>query len=289
MKYIFLRYPKGKFKAVTLSYDDGQYHDLRMLETLNKYGIKCTFNLCSKRIGQVTPSRRLTSDEIREHILDKGHEIAIHGEDHISPVLSRPTKAIQDILNCRLALEQTFDVMVRGFAYPDVSLRNFQNGANYETIRSYMQDLGIVYARNIVTNEEPLSYSLPTDWYAWNATVTHSHPKAAEYIKEFLALDQNKLYRAKRWPKLFMLWGHSFEFDRANNWELLEEMCQLLANQEDVWYATCIEIYEYAQAYNALVFSADSTRVYNPTLLTVWFDVDGTLYSVAPGQTVTIS
>ena len=96
MKYIFMRYPEGKFKAVTLSYDDGQYHDVRLAQTLDKYGLKGTFNLCSKRIGQTEPSRRLTVEEVKEHLLSKGHEIAVHGEDHISPVLSRPTKAIQD-------------------------------------------------------------------------------------------------------------------------------------------------------------------------------------------------
>lgn len=288
MKYIFLRYPEGKFKAVTVSYDDGQYHDVRLAQTLDKYGLKGTFNLCSKRIGQQSPSRRLTAEEVREHLLGKGHEVAVHGEDHISPVLSRPTKAIQDVLNCRLALEQTFGIMVRGMAYPDVALRNFQNGATAENICAYLQDLGIVYARNIVPNEEPLTYSLPTDWLAWNATVHHNHPKATAYAKEFVALDQDKLYRAKRWPKVFMLWGHSFEFDREGNWELLDQLCQILGGKGDTWYATCMEIYEYVKAYDALVFSADSTRVYNPTLHTVWFDVDGRLYHVAPGQTVTI-
>lgn len=288
MKYIFLRFPGGKFKAVTTSYDDGQYHDVRLAETLDKYGIKGTFNLCSKRIGQKTPSHRLTEGDIRTHLLDKGHEIAIHGEDHISPVLSRPTKAIQDILNCRLSMEQRFGIMIRGYAFPDTALQNFQNGATKENVLGYLQDLGIAYARNIVTEENP-NYSLPTDWLAWNATVHHSHPKAAEYIREFLALDQDKLYRAKRWPKLFMLWGHSFEFDRANNWELLEELCALLGNKEDTWYATCMEIREYVQAYDSLVFSADFTRVYNPSLLTIWFDVDGKLYSIEPGQTITIA
>ena len=281
-------YPGGKKKAFNITYDDGVLQDVRFVAMLNKYGIKGTFNLCSKRIGQETPSRRLTVEEIKEHLLDKGHEIAVHGEDHISPVLSRPTKAIQDVLNCRLGLEQMFGIMVRGFAYPDVALHNFQNGASKENICSFLQDLGIVYARNIVTNEEPLSYSLPTDCLAWNATVHHSNPKAAEYAKEFVALDENKLYRARRWPKCFMLWGHSFEFDRENNWELLDELCEILGGKEDTWYATCMEIYEYVKAYDALVFSADSTRVYNPTLKKIWFDVDGKLYSVDPGDTITI-
>ena len=42
------------------------------------------------------------------------------------------------------------------------------------------------------------------------------------------------------------------------------------------------------QAYESLVYSADGTVVYNPTLTEVWFDVDGKLYSVKSGQTVTI-
>ncbi|MBO5869059.1 MAG: polysaccharide deacetylase, partial [Oscillospiraceae bacterium] len=80
-----------------------------------------------------------------------------------------------------------------------------------------------------------------------------------------------------------------YEFDRANNWELLEELCDILGNKEDTWYATCMEIYNYVQAYHALVFSADSTMVYNPTLYKLWIDVDGILYTIDPGQTITIS
>ena len=283
MKYCFLRYPEGKFKAITLSYDDGTRHDYRFVKTIDKYGIKCTFNICSGQLGKDETSPRLSAGEIQEHILDKGHEIAVHGQFHTSPVLSRPVKAIQDVINCRLQLEDIFGIMVRGMAYPDVALKNFQNGANYETIREYLKDLGIVYARNIITNQEPLSYSLPTDWYAWNATVKHNHPKAAEYARNFLAIDQNKLYCASRWPKLFMLWGHSFEFNTENNWELLEELCGILGNHDDVWYATCMEIYEYVEAYNALIFSADSTKIYNPTLFKIWFDVDGVLHTIEPG------
>ena len=45
MRYQFLRYPGGLCKAVTLSYDDGAKADARLAETLNRYGLKCTFNL----------------------------------------------------------------------------------------------------------------------------------------------------------------------------------------------------------------------------------------------------
>lgn len=88
---------------------------------------------------------------------------------------------------------------------------------------------------------------------------------------------------------MYYLWGHTFEFDNHNNWELLEELCEILGNHEEIWYATNIEIYDYVTAYNSLVYSADGTRVYNPTLIDVWFAVDGTLYKVKSGQEILIS
>ena len=89
-------------------------------------------------------------------------------------------------------------------------------------------------------------------------------------------------------PHLFYLWGHSYEFDRDDNWEHLEDICEKLSGKDDTWYATNMQIYDYVTAYHSLVYSADGTRVYNPTLQTIWFDVDRVLYSVEPGETIKI-
>ena len=40
-----LRFPEGKSRAMTFSYDDGIPADLRLIELLNKYKVKCTFNI----------------------------------------------------------------------------------------------------------------------------------------------------------------------------------------------------------------------------------------------------
>lgn len=45
--YAFLRFPGFKKKAFTLSYDDGTIHDKKFVELIDKYGLKCTFNLNS--------------------------------------------------------------------------------------------------------------------------------------------------------------------------------------------------------------------------------------------------
>ena len=82
MHYRFLRFPGGKDKAVTLSYDDGVRSDLRLLERVQHYGLRCTLNLCSFSLTAKPDGRYLTPEEIEAQILAQGHEIAIHGAAH---------------------------------------------------------------------------------------------------------------------------------------------------------------------------------------------------------------
>ena len=43
---------QNKRKSVTFSYDDGVVQDIRLIELLNRYGLKCTFNLNSALLGK---------------------------------------------------------------------------------------------------------------------------------------------------------------------------------------------------------------------------------------------
>lgn len=286
MHYRFLRFPGGKAKAVTFSYDDGCRQDIRFSKTITPYGIRCTFNINSGLFGKDDQDWHLTGEEIREHIVNAGHEIAVHGHVHMAPGLSRPIDAIQDMLTCRLELEKNYDRIIRGMAYPDSGILNLQNGASYENIRRYLQDLGIVYSRSLGGDNQ--DFCLPADWMNWVPTAHHCNPEVLNYADAFLALDPNRpgLYPAARHPRLFYLWGHSYEFDENNNWDLLDTICEKLSGHKDIWYATNIEIYDYVHAYDSLIWSADGTKVYNPTLVTVWFHTDTKLYSVGSGQTL---
>lgn len=102
----------------------------------------------------------------------------------------------------------------------------------------------------------------------------------------FLGIDLSKIYASGRYPRLFYLWGHSYEFASEEGWEFLNKICKRLSGKENIWYATNIEIYNYVNAYNSLIYSADGKTVYNPTLLKIWFDVDGVLYSIESGETI---
>lgn len=286
MRYRMLRFPNGKPKAVTFSYDDGCRQDIKLSQILNKYGIKCAFNLNSQWIGKNENDWHLTKEEIKKYIIDTGHEIAVHGAEHRANGNLRPIDGIQDVLNCRLGLEKDFDCIVRGMAYPDSGIGHFHNGITMEDISSYLEQLDIAYARAL--GEKNHSFGLPQNWYKWMPTAHHDDEKIFELIESFLNYNPDNGYPAIRLPKLFYLWGHSYEFDQNDNWHRIENICQKLGGKDDTWYPTNIELYDYITAYHSLIFSADSSIIYNPTFKKIWFDIDNVLYTIQPGETLKI-
>lgn len=283
MRTVFMRYPNGKAKAVTFSYDDGVPQDKRLAELFDRYGMKATFNFNCEYMRKTN----FTKEEINEYFLSKGHEIAVHGANHRANGNMRPIEGIRDVLDCRLELEEKCDRIIRGMAYPDSGITQMGNFGSYEKIKNYLTELDIAYSRTL--GEDNDSFVLPQDFHAWMPSAHHNNPKIMEYIEKFINIDvSTKAYHARRIPRLLYIWGHSYEFDRNDNWNHIEEICQRLANNPDIWYATNIEIFDYVQAYKSLRYSADGYMVYNPTLIDIWIDVDGILYKIGSAETLRI-
>jgi hypothetical protein len=158
---------------------------------------------------------------------------------------------------------------------------------NYDNIRSYLKNLGIAYARSLGSDNN--SYALPTDWLSWMPTAKHTNPKLFDWAEEFVSISEEKArWVGDKHPRLFYLWGHSYEFDNDNNWDVLERFCETVGGKDDTWYATNIEIHDYVRAYESLIMSTDGNRIYNPSARTVWFFADGQTYSVAAGETLSL-
>ena len=96
MRYKFLRFPGGKSKAVTLIYDDGVVEDLKLTDILADYGMKGTFNL----VGLKFKKNNLSDEDVRTHVLNQGHEIAVHGYYHRPEGTLRAIEGIRDVLDC---------------------------------------------------------------------------------------------------------------------------------------------------------------------------------------------
>ena len=102
---------------------------------------------------------------------------------------------------------------------------------------------------------------------AWHPTCHHCDPKLMERLSRFK--------ESKHPMPIFYVWGHSYEFPRDHNWDVIERFCAEAAGDPNVWYATNIEICDYITALRSLRFSADRTMAYNPTATDVWVGVDG--------------
>lgn len=278
MANMHLRFPGGKSKALTLSYDDGVEQDIRLLEIMKQHGLKGTFNINSGLYageGTVYPAgqihRRMTEKQLTEGFKDSGQEIAVHSLTH--PFLEQlpESMAAKEILEDRERLEKQFDTIVRGMAYPF--------GTFNDKVVDILKACGIVYARTVIST---FDFRLPADWLRLTATCHHNAPELMELAKKFA---EGKPDRA---PYLFYLWGHSYEFEEKDNWNVIEEFADYMGNREDIWYATNIEIYEYIKAYEQLVFSADGRRIKNPVSMDLWLKYEGGIYEIKAGEAICI-
>ena len=282
-KNLFVRFPEGRKKALTFSYDDGVQQDQRMVAILDSHGMKGTFNLNSGLFreegvpfaeGQI--HRRMTEREILETFGGGRHEVAVHALTH--PFLNTlPAAAIvEEVLEDRKNLERLFGKIVRGMAYP------YGTSGATETAVRVLRDCGIAYSRTTVSTGK---FDLPTDWYRLPATCHHKDARLMELARTFVE-GEVKQQNAQ----LFYLWGHTYEFEADNNWNVIEAFTDYMAGREnEVWYATNIEIFDYMQAYGRMEFAADLGRVHNPSAIPIWFELNKTLYKVAPGETLDLT
>ena len=227
---------EGKNKAITFSYDDGITQDIRLIELLNKYGLKCTFNLNSEllakkgiliRNNQRISHYKMYPDDVK--YVYEGHEIAAHTLTHPNLVDCENDEVIRQVEKDRLNLSELAGYEVVGMAYPCGGVNNDDRVAGI-----IKENTGIKYSRTIASNG---SFDIQENILRFNPTVYHlDFDKMMELGKEFVELKTET-------PKIFYIWGHSYEMDYApDNWIKLEEFFKLISNKDDIFYGTNKEI-----------------------------------------------
>ena len=274
----YLRFPGGKARALTFSYDDGVEQDQRLKQLFDRHGLKGTFNLNSRMFAPErsafppgTVIRRMTRTAALRCFQGGEHEIGFHGCTH--PYLNRLPKnrQAQEIAADREALEGMFGGLVRGGAYPFGTY-------NADTL-AVLESQGAAYCRTV---ESSHSFQLPENWLTLRPTCHHGDPELMALAKRFLEEP------AERNPYLFYIWGHAYEFERDDTWNVIEALAAYLGGREDVYYATNIELYDYVQAFSGLRFTMDGLTAQNPWCRSVWFSHLGQTYELRPGEGITL-
>lgn len=272
-------FPNGKEKCLTLSYDDGVTQDRKLVEILNKYGIKCTFNLNSGAFGltgtangpfvKETTHNKIEASEVSE--LYKGHEVAVHSLTHPHLEYLTCENIAYEIRTDKEKLEKLVGYPITGMAYPF--------GTYSSTLIEELKKAGIKYARTVVQTNE---FIIPKDFLEWHPTCHFGEKNMQSLVDRFLDAKKDSDYRG--YLKVFYVWGHAYELDGCETWDLMEDFCKQLSNKEDVWYATNGEIVEYYEAWQRLIWSEDKSMVTNPSALSVWIEADGEVMEIPGGS-----
>lgn len=264
LNHVEFVYPEGKKKALTMSYDDGTEYDRRLVDIFNRHGIKGTFHLNSARLDTPVYVR---SDEVAE--LYRGHEVSAHTYSHPFPERVALPYLTQQIMKDREILEKACGYIVRGMSYPF--------GTYNDEVVAALPACGIEYSRTVKATHK---FNLPENFLKWHPTCHHT---------DGLMEDGKRFLSDWSWARLMYVWGHSFEFNNNNNWELIEEFCAMMGGRDNIWYATNIEIVDYVNAARRLRFSVCADKVYNPTATDVWIEVnDSNVVKIPAGKTVNL-
>lgn len=269
---LFLRFPGFKKKAFTMSYDDAVPQDKRLVALMAERGIKGTFNINSGQLNDPKYSR-ISSDEVKALYIPNGMEVAVHGLYHSWIDKMTYPEMLHEISEDRKNIEALTGTVTRGMAYA--------YGAFNENVISAASACGIAYSRTVASTH---GFKLPQRPLALNPTCHHNDARLFDLWSTFTAGIPSYDPDAK----LFYLWGHSYEFDGSNNWDMIERFLDTAAQHDDIWYATNIEIIDYAAAFKSLVRSYDNTIVFNPTAYRLCFyDTETTKdYEASPGETL---
>lgn len=271
---MYIRFKDGKQKVVTLSYDDGVVFDEKLIEIMSKNGLKGTFNINTGMYLSEEESRtewygRMKLSEAKKLYTDSGNEIAVHALTHPHLEQLNETEIIYEIIEDRKNIEREYGVIAKGMAYPF--------GTYNDRVLEVLKNCGISYSRTVKTTE---NFQLPENWLTWHPTCHHKNPRLMDLAKRFIETDN---FGA---AMMFYLWGHSYEFNNDNNWNVIEEFAQYIGNRDDIWYATNIEIYNYVKAYESLITSYDRSIIHNPSAMDVWVYIDGKTLMIKSGETL---
>lgn len=195
-------------KYFLLSFDDGTVYDPRFVELLNKYGVKATFNLNSgledfvwQYEDRVPIRRQKLADTVDIYL---GHEIASHSLHHHWLNTLTPPQLRREVEEDCKALKAIFGVEELGFGVPFTACGE--------------REIGIIrrFVRYIRLSEMARDHALPEDPYHIPIHALYNQPDVKEKIRAFAEEDRD--------DALFVMAGHSYEFEVLDQWEYMEQL-----------------------------------------------------------------
>jgi peptidoglycan/xylan/chitin deacetylase (PgdA/CDA1 family) len=212
-------------KMITFSFDDGNIEDIRLVEILNKYKLKCTFNLSASRLSEVyswdNNGREVKHFNYMEYPnLYEGHEVACHGYSHPRLQLLERKTVYNEIALDRKLLSAVYGKNIKGMAYP--------YGTYDERVLKILKRCGIQYARTIKNTPD---FTPQEDLLQLKANCCFTNPDLDAIIDRFLASESDK-------KQVLYIWGHTYQLGVDMSWADFEEVCKRLSSVKGLTFET---------------------------------------------------
>lgn len=288
-------YPSFSKKAVTFSIDDGNItYDRKFIGILKPAGVRGTFNLNSNLTHEFSP------DFYRNFY--RGYEIANHSKYHPLVFFDGVEYKFSDEPFSEDTADESCIYSVEGregfywikrptgwrhviseedfIKYVDEGKKELNDLFGEGSVRDFVWPYGEqdnAVAKQFIRNTHRSSrktgctlsstrFDIPEDKYAWSYNANHMN--LLEVMEEYESYpDDGRL-------KFFCFGVHSIDYERDSKWDDLCEFAQKYGNREnDFWYATVGEIFDYEAAAKLLVI--DESGIYNPSSLPIYIKIDG--------------
>lgn len=290
--HAFIRFPGGKYKAVTFTFDDGSVEDMWLVDLLKSHGMKGTFNM---NMGWI-PDRedfdfdalpyhifctkewchRMTEEQIRKTFPGSGMELATHGFTHAVLNWLDDDAMIYEIMREREILEDIMGESVRGHAYAQ--------GSYDRRVTEVLPKAGIVYARTCWLHED---FALPTNFMEWGPTCGYNNKAVVDRFVD-IKPESNCIWFGDVHAKLIYIFAHSYDMSMNKDFDVMERNVEVLSKMDDAWFCTNMEYYRYTMAFRSLDFNLARDRVYNPSAIPVWIFMNDKVIEIGPGETVRV-
>lgn len=230
-------------KYFTLSFDDGTQQDLRMIEILKKYDVDCiSWNINTEGLygaswdltGLGLPGvehQRFTKEELESGIYD-GYDVLVHTRTHPSLKIydSTPIKVVEEVQGNADDIAEITGISPVGMAWPGGDTEYTDT-----TINIILDKTDIRFARGTMPTYD---FELPTQFMKWMPTCGISDSRVLDLAYDFINLEAED-------DCLFYVWGHSFELDAYDSYDIFESLVRMMkANEGEITLVTNTEFYE---------------------------------------------
>lgn len=216
-------YRNKYLKAVTFSFDDGVNNDIKVVNLLNKYGLKATFNINTgkashddKWIFEGKEVYHLTLEEMKNYY--KGHEIASHSFSH--PHIEKLThqEKNEEIKKDLFNIEHNFQQKVKGFISP--------YGVRDDDLFLVMKENNILFGRGVFNTHK---FDIPKNLLDYQPSLRMFEKDFDKVVDEFIKLKPTK-------KQVLFIWTHSYEINTKERWDEFENLLIKLSKQKDIYF-----------------------------------------------------